>query len=81
MHYSFGSDTISSILYSESGVMAMPIIRKVRPTAGTSPVDGRKDFIWRPGSTPNSAAAGDLDGHGIDALVALKAQILAILMP
>jgi hypothetical protein len=32
-------------LYSESGVMAVQIARRARPTAGPNPVVGKKDYL------------------------------------
>ena len=44
-HYPFGEDAIGYIMYNESGVMAVQITRKGRPTAGQNPVVGKKDYL------------------------------------
>jgi hypothetical protein len=44
-HYPFGEDAIGYIMYNESGVMAVQITRRGRPTAGRNPVVGKKDYL------------------------------------
>jgi hypothetical protein len=44
-YYPFGEDAIGYIIYSESGVMAVQITRRERPTAGQNPVVGKKDYL------------------------------------
>jgi hypothetical protein len=44
-HYPFGEDAIGYIMYSGSGVMAVQIARRARPTAGPNPVVGKKDYL------------------------------------
>ena len=44
-HYPFGEDAIGYIMYNESGVMAVQITRRGRPTAGRNPVVGKKDCL------------------------------------
>jgi hypothetical protein len=44
-HYPFGADAIGYIMYSESGVMAVQITRRGRPTAGPNPVVGKTDYL------------------------------------
>jgi Lipocalin-like domain len=44
-HYPFGEDAIGYIMYSESGVMAVQISRRGRPTVGPNPVVGKKDYL------------------------------------
>jgi hypothetical protein len=44
-YYPFGEDAIGYIMYSESGVMAVQITRRGRPTAGPNPVVGKRDYL------------------------------------
>jgi hypothetical protein len=44
LHYRFGEDAIGYIMYSESGVVAVQISRRGRPTVGPNPVAGKKEF-------------------------------------
>jgi catechol 1,2-dioxygenase len=44
-HYPFGEDAIGYLMYSESGVMAVQITRRGRPTTGPNPVVGKKDYL------------------------------------
>jgi hypothetical protein len=44
-HYPFGEDAIGYIIYSGSGVMAVQISRRSRPTVGPNPVVGKKDYL------------------------------------
>jgi hypothetical protein len=44
-HYPFGKDAIGYIMYSESGVMAVQISRRGRPTVGPNPVVGKQEYL------------------------------------
>jgi hypothetical protein len=44
-HYPFGEDAIGYIIHSESGVMAVQITRRERPTVGPNPVVGKDDYL------------------------------------
>ena len=43
--YPFGEDAIGYIIYTESGVMAVQITRRVRTPAGPEGVVGKKDYL------------------------------------
>lgn len=43
--YSFGEDAVGYIIYTESGVMAVQIARRVRPHAGPTAAFGKADYL------------------------------------
>ena len=70
-HYPFGEDAIGYIIYSESGVMAVQITRRERPTAGQNQVVGKKDYLAYFGhyevAVQNAVVQGELfPGHAED---------------
>jgi catechol 1,2-dioxygenase len=44
-HYPFGEDAIGYIIYTESGVMAVQMTRRVRATARPKAVVGKEDYL------------------------------------